>query len=79
MQETEVRSLGWEDSRGVRSGNALQHSCLENPMDREAWRATVQGVTESQTRLSDLAHGTSSLEPQLKGILASKPVFQIVQ
>ena len=44
MQETEVRSLGWEDSRGVRSGNALQHSCLENPMDREAWRATVQGV-----------------------------------
>ena len=53
MPETWVRSLGWEDSRGVKSGNALQHSCLENPMDREAWRATVQGVTQSRTRLSE--------------------------
>ena len=30
-------------------------SCLENPMDREAWQATVHGVAQSQTRLSDLA------------------------
>ena len=30
-------------------GNPLQYSCLENPMDRGAWRATVQGVTKSQT------------------------------
>ena len=35
------------------NGNPLQSSCLENPMDRGAWRATVQGVTKSQTRLSD--------------------------
>ena len=28
-------------------GNPLQCSCLENPMDREAWWATVHGVTES--------------------------------
>ena len=34
-------------------GNSLQHSCLENPTDRGAWWATVPGVTESQTRLSD--------------------------
>ena len=34
-------------------GNPLQYSCLENPMDRGAWRATVHGVTKSQTRLSD--------------------------
>ena len=27
-------------------GNPLQYSCLENPMDRGAWRATVHGVTE---------------------------------
>ena len=33
-------------------GNPLQYSCLENPMDRGAWRATVHGVTESLTRLS---------------------------
>ena len=34
-------------SPGGGRGNLLQYSCLENPMDREAWRATVQGVTKS--------------------------------
>ena len=33
----------------------LQSSCLENPMDRGAWRATVHRVTQSRTRLRDLA------------------------
>ena len=32
-------------------GNPLQYSCLENPMDRGAWRATVQGISKSQTQL----------------------------
>ena len=36
-------------SLGVRSSNPLQHSCLDNPMDRGAWQATVHGVTKSQT------------------------------
>ena len=40
---------------GGRHGNPLQNSCLENPMDRGAWRATVHGVAKSQTRLSNLA------------------------
>ena len=40
-------------SPGGGHGNPLQHSCLENPMDRGAWRATAHGVTKSQTRLSD--------------------------
>ena len=39
-------------SPGVGNGNPLQYSCLENPMDREAWRATVQGVTKSWTQMS---------------------------
>ena len=30
-------------------GNPLQYSCLENPMDRGAWRTTVHGVAKSQT------------------------------
>ena len=35
-------------SLGVGNGNPLQYSSLENPMDREAWWATVHGVTKSQ-------------------------------
>ena len=38
---------------GEGNDNQLQCSCLENSMDREAWQATVHGVTKSQTRLSD--------------------------
>ena len=38
---------------GEGNGNPLQYSCLENPMDREAWWATVHGVTKSWTWLSD--------------------------
>ena len=36
-------------SPGEGNGNPLQHSCLENSMDREALQATVHGVTRSQT------------------------------
>ena len=36
-------------------GNPLQHSCLENPMDRGAWQATVHGVTKNQTQLKRLS------------------------
>ena len=34
-------------SAGERSDNPLQYSCLENPMDRRAWWATVHGITKS--------------------------------
>ena len=40
-------------SPGEGSGNSLQYSCLENPMDGGAWRATVHGVAKSQTRLGN--------------------------
>ena len=43
-------------SPGGGSGNPLQHSCLGNSMVRGAWRATVHGATESQTRLSTHTH-----------------------
>ena len=39
-------------SPGEGSDNPLQYACLENPMDRGAWWATVPGVTKSWTRLS---------------------------
>ena len=40
---------------GEGNGNALQHPCLENPMDRGAWQVTSHAVTESDTT-SGLAH-----------------------
>ena len=40
---------GSERSPGEGNGNPLQDSCLENPMDREAWWATVHGVAKSWT------------------------------
>ena len=46
---------GWGRSPGGRNGSPLQYSCQDNPMDRGAWWATVHGVAQSQTRLSDWA------------------------
>ena len=45
---------GSRRSPGGGHGNLLQYSCLENPMDRGAWWATVHGDTKSQTRLKQL-------------------------
>ena len=56
----DVRDLGSIPGSGRsprgEHGNPLQYSCLEKTMDKEAWQATVHGVTKSRTRLSDLAH-----------------------
>ena len=40
---------------GVGISNPLQYSCLENSIDRGAWRATVHGVAKSRTQLSTIA------------------------
>ena len=49
----DVRGLGsvsgWGRCPGEANGNPLQYSCLENPMDRGAWWATIHGVAESDT------------------------------
>ena len=45
--------LGSGRSPGEGNGNPLQYSCLENSMGRGAWRATVHGVTKSQTQLTN--------------------------
>ena len=48
----DVGLIPWSGrSPGGGHGNPLQYSCLENPMDRGAWRATVYRVAKSQTRL----------------------------
>ena len=53
MQETQIQSLGQEDSPGEANGHSLQYSCLENFMDRGAWPAIVHGVSKSWTRLRE--------------------------
>ena len=42
-------------SPGGGHGNPLQYSCLENPMDKGAWQATVHGVAKNQTGLKQLS------------------------
>ena len=46
-QETWVHSLGGASAGG--NGTPLQHSCLENPMDRGAWQVAVKSHNESDT------------------------------
>ena len=46
-----VRKIPWR-----RAWQPLQYSCLENPMDRGAWWATVHSITKSQTQLNDLVN-----------------------
>ena len=46
MQETWVQSLGQEDSPGKGNCNSLQHPCLGNPIEREAWQATDHGAAK---------------------------------
>ena len=44
---------GWGRCPGEGNGYRLQYSCLENPMDRGTWRATVHGVAKSWPQLSN--------------------------
>ena len=52
MQETWVQFLGWEDPQ-EKEMSTYSYFCLENPMDRGPWWATVHGVAKSWTQLSD--------------------------
>ena len=53
MQEMQVHSLGRGDPLEKQMATHSSYSCLENPMGREAWWATVHRVAKSQRRLSD--------------------------
>ena len=63
-------ALGFPGGEG--NGNPLQYSCLENPMDGEAWWATVHGVAKSRTRLSDVTF-------TFTGVLWASQVALVVQ
>ena len=53
IQETLVRSLGWEDPLEEEMATHSSILAWRIPMERGAWWATVHGVAKSQTRLSD--------------------------
>ena len=53
-------------SPGEGNGNPLQYSCLVNPMDRGAWRATVHRVTKNQTQLRQLITHSTNFSKGLK-------------
>ena len=52
-------------------GNPLQYSCLDNSLDRGAWRATVHRVTESQTNRNDLTHARTQTHTHTQNSLSS--------
>ena len=52
-------------SPGEGSSNPHQYSYLGNPMDREAWLATIQGVAKSRTQLSDSSNLVTTREIKL--------------
>ena len=62
MQETRVPSLGWEDSPGGRHGNPLQYTCLENPIYRKAWLATVHRVARVDSNAKQKGNHHQSLK-----------------
>ena len=75
MQETQEMldiSLGGEDPLHQGNGNPLQYSCLENPMDRGAWQATVHGVARVR---HDLA--TKPPWPYLNGLVVFPTFFNL--
>ena len=68
--------LGWGRCPGEGNGNSLQYSCLENPIDRGAWRATIHGVArvghDLVTKSPPLALMTNFLSlPSSKNVLIS--------
>ena len=66
---------GLETSPGGGNGNALQYSCLENPMDRGAWWAPVRGLAKNltqqhaQTSLLLLEGQLSSIHQRIAGFM----------
>ena len=66
MQGTRDKGSVLGSGRSLGGGNnPLQYSCLENPINKGAWRATVHGVAKSQTRVKRLSIAPGLCEPEL--------------
>ena len=66
---------GLERSPGVRNGNPLPYSCLENPMDRGAWWAVVHGAQRVRHNWETEQTHTGKLTPQNKPSSPTTPVY----
>ena len=69
--ESSIPELG--RSPGGGHGNPVQYSCLENPMDRGAWQATVHGSAKSGTQLKQLSMHTC---PEITGLHPLKKAYR---
>ena len=74
--------MGQEDSPGGGNGNPLQSSCLEKPMDRGAWQATVHGVAKSHdakerwsTCVHTRTHTHTHTQMKLQGVCSESLIF----
>ena len=68
-------SIKTNEVSGEGNGYPLQYSCLDNSMDRRAWKATVHGITKRWTRLSNIF--TDTIRMHLKNsILSERPQTQ---
>ena len=67
---------GLERSPGEGNGNPLQYSCLENPMDRGAWLATVHGVTKKESEATSLSPSKAFEELEVKSTLPAATWWQ---
>ena len=65
-----IPGSGWSPGGG--HGNPLLCSCLENPVDRKAWWATVHRVVKLQTRLSNLPCKTHTNQEQIESVSLSE-------
>ena len=65
-------------SSGGGYDNLLQHSCLENPMDRGAWQVTVHRVAKSQTQLKGLSTQSMTVKREPFGVTMGELVSTFV-
>ena len=69
--------LGLGRSPTVGNGKLHQYSCLQNPMDRGAWRATLQGAAESWTQLNDRPGKAGNEDSASQGKKKRSHAFQV--
>ena len=79
LPKGDASSIPGSGRSGEGSGNPLQYSCLENPMDREARQTMVRGVAKSQTRLSTPTCCTKTAEKAVNKIIPVSGVCVLMQ